>query len=115
MPIALTTSFNPGDHDPGASYPRAQIDDITISVKQKAVAIVVSFGDMADDRWSEGPGSKKKRIVIRDTPTADPPGTDFTDLMAEITNDGESIYDAIKRIAYAKLQAVESSLAGTIE
>jgi len=115
MPIVLTTDFNPGDHDPGESYPRAKIDDITINVKQKAVAIVVSFGNVVDDKWSEGVGSKKRRVVIRDTPNAEPPGTDFTDLMATLTNDGENVYDAVKRVAYAKLQELESSLAGTIE
>lgn len=115
MPIALTAAYNPGDHDPGKTYPQAKIDSIEINVRRKIVAVILSFGDTVDDQFSDGVGAEKKRVLIRDDDSATPPGTEFTDLMATVTNDGENIYDAIKRIAYAKVQALESSLAGTVE
>lgn len=115
MPILLDTAFDPGDHDPGNTYPRAKIVDITIVVPRQAVAVTLDFGDVVDSIWTVGAASKKLKVVFQDAPYADPPTIAFTDLMATLTADGENIYDAIKRIAYVEAQSVAASLAGSIE
>ena len=115
MPIVLTTAASPGDNDPGQTYPKGKVTNINIDILQSFVQVTMQFGDDPGSVWGRGPGLRMRRFTIQDNPSADPATTDFTDLLATLTNDGENIHDAIKRIVYAKLQADNPELDGTVE
>jgi hypothetical protein len=110
MPIVLTTAFDPGDNDPGESYPKAKIRRIEIQVDNQDVRIIVEHGDDSGGPFVRGVGSKNKTIALNDRD-----GTDYTDFISQATLDGETLYDAFKRLAYAKVQELDAALAGTVE
>ena len=111
MPIALTTPYNPGDHDPGNTYPKAKIQTLVVDIFGKKVEITVLYGDIVDDAFVRGTGSRNKRFTIDDANGS----TDYTDFISQLSNDGETFYDCGKRLAYAWLQANHAEFAGTVE
>lgn len=52
--ILLTTPANPGDNDPGKSYPRAKVVRATIDLVRETADIVVVYGDVDGDDWVVG-------------------------------------------------------------
>ena len=108
MPVLLTTAWNPGDADPAKTYPRAQISSLTVKPKDKAIHIVIEFGDVVANEWVRGDASPQKGYLVS--------GTDYDTMIAATTETGDNdvIYAAAKRVAYEWLIA-EGHLAGTIE
>jgi len=115
MPITLTTAYDPGDHDPGNTYPKATIVAMSFELLSETVHVTVQFGDDVSGDWVTGPGAKRRTFIINNNPTATPPDdTIYTDLLATVTLASETVHDAVKRILYDHLQAKYPELAGTI-
>jgi len=108
MSIALTTNFDPGDHDAGQSYSKAKIVDISISTNSKKIDIIVDFGEEAGDPlvFTRGAGAKRRRFQIE--------GDDYDTFVAQLSLTDESLYSVFKRLAYAHIQTEDASLAGTV-
>lgn len=107
MPILLTTASDPGDNDPGASYPRAQILSFGIDTRDKRISFVVGFGDVVDSKWQHGNGVRSKEFSIE--------GDDYDTMIEEVSLADEKVYDGAARVMYAWLQANHSRFAGTVE
>jgi hypothetical protein len=110
MPISLTTPFDPGDHAPGQTYSKAKIILINIDLDSRKLDILVDFGEAVGDQWQRGVGAKKRRFFIKDSESS----PDFSNLMGRATLEGESLHEAVKRVAYAYIQTVDASLSGTV-
>jgi len=111
MSIQLTTPWAPwplgGPIPPETTYPEAKILKITWS-DSKELFVMLQFGHTDQGEWVPGAeGPQKLRFEIRDS--------DFETLASTLTNDGEGIYAAMKRIVYGYLQSAEPNLAGTID
>ena len=108
MSVLLTTAFDPGDLDPGKTYPRANIVMQQIAPESEQIVVNYQFGDMVEDAWVKGAASPDK--VVRIT------GADYTALVASAANSQESykIYAGAKRVLYQYL-IDKGILAGTIE
>ena len=108
MPILLTTPFDPGAFDPGKTYPRAQIIQFTVSPENEDIRVVVDFGDVDDGEWVSGAAREKlNHILIQ--------GADYTAIVADTPEEGETTYDAVKRALYDYLVDNIAELAGTVE
>jgi hypothetical protein len=122
MPILLTTPFNPGDLDPGKTYPRAKIysmkwiDQIPGEI-QPAVGVVsnilieLAWGDLVDGApgtWFSGKAAPRKTFMVA--------GDDYTTMLQSLITPEDSglIYAGVKRVLYQYL--IDKGLvAGTIE
>ena len=108
MPISLTTPWNPGNFDPGKTYVRAKITHFVVSTESEVIRVTVDFGDVVNGEWVSGAApDKEKSIVIR--------GADYTAVVADTPQEGETTYDAIKRALYTYLTDNVAELAGIIE
>jgi hypothetical protein len=113
MPILLTTPFNPGTFDPGHTYPRAKVISFANNTEAKVIRVSVDFGDMVEGAWESGfPNSmrmegREKLYIVH--------GTNYDVMVAELPGEGETVYDAVKRLLYAYLVTNVSELAGTVE
>jgi len=102
MPITLTTSLN------GQTV--VKITAITMNVTDHQLEVVAIIGTPDENGFVvRGPpgATCKRRMLIEGAP--------FDALVASPVVEGESLWDAVKRIAYAKLQATYPELAGTLE
>lgn len=108
MPMLLTTAFDPGDLDAGASYPRAQIIHFEIDSESKFIRLSVVFGNMSGDDWVSGPASPKHTFIVRDS--------DYDTMVAEAatSEEGYAIYAGAKRVLYQWL-IDNGHLSGTVE
>lgn len=118
MPISLTTAFNPGNFDSGNTYPRAKIVAIHFLSVQSQLRIKVDFGDVSEGLWVSGGGDKEmpqkmRHYLIRDDAEAET--TDYSDLIADAPEEGETTYEAVKRAVYAYLIDNVAELAGVVE
>jgi len=104
MPILLTTPFDPGDNDPGQTYPRAKIIEFTW--REGLIEFMVQFGDVSGDDWVQGQGGKPKGFVLTDS--------DYDAVVAEISLTDELVYAGVKRVLYQWL-IDNGHAAGTIE
>lgn len=107
MPILLTTAYDPGDNNPGVTYPRAKI--LGFSFQQGVIGFSFGYGDLdggAPGTWVKGLGSPTKSFTIE--------GSDYDAMVAEIATGGELIYDEVARVLYEWLIA-NGHVAGTVE
>jgi hypothetical protein len=107
MPIRLTTPWNPGNYDPGKTYPRAILTALTIYPELKRIHLVVDFGDVIDNKWKTGDASLPNETTVKEEA--------YDTMVAAVPQEGETIYQAVKRVSYAYLLATVPELAGTIE
>lgn len=123
MPILLDTPWNPGQYDPGVTYPRAKIvrfehsDRMDRSTQPggvtKQVKVTIQFGDMDVDKWVPGDAQKDMSVCIIDDPSGTP--HPYTDIVTDMPQQGENTYEAAKRALYNYLVNAFSELAGTVE
>lgn len=64
MSILLTTPFDPGDNDPGQSYPRARLISMEVYFPGEFMSFSFEFGDVVNGKWVKGPGSQTKTINV---------------------------------------------------
>lgn len=108
MPIVLNTPWNPGQFDPGQTYPRAKIANFWIGIDKPVLKVTVDFGDVVDGKWKSGNAERKeKTITVK--------GDAFIALIGSAANKDETAYDCIKRLLYNYLVSNVPELAGTIE
>ena len=107
MPIQLTIPFNPGDLDPGKTYPEAKLIEININLQQKMIRLTAVCGEEVSGIWQGGYMSKTFNVEIK--------GEDYDTIILETTISGEDhqIYAGIKRVLYQYL-IDEGILEGTI-
>jgi len=106
MPILLTTPYELRiGQEPNPTCPRAKL--VHVAYHQDQAHVYVEIGDVVSDVWTKDERSSTLLFIIE--------GDEFNTLMNTATNDGESLYEASKRISYAWLQAHDSEFAGTIE
>jgi len=98
MPVLLTTPFNPGDMDPGQTYPRANIIFQSIRPEDEVITVQYEFGDVTSGLdWIRGSASPVR--------TVDFSGEDYEYLIDEAAEEEEDfkIYVGAKRVLYEKL------------
>lgn len=116
MPIQLTTAFNPGDLDPGKQYTHLAIRHLEHSLDNQTIRLICKYGVLEEGSFVAGAMSPTKTHLIQDEPTADPPGTDYTDLVATQVVSGDVddlVYDVNAKHLYQYLLD-NGEYAGTI-
>lgn len=113
MPILLTTPWNPGNYDPGKTYPRAKIVTFTNNTERKAIRVTVDFGDEVEGKWVSGVPDRMRGRMGTHGHMID--GSAYDTMVAASPDEGETVYDAVKRLLYAYLVANVPELAGTVE
>lgn len=108
MPVLLTTPFNPGDLDPGKTYPRAQIVEQRIRPEEKRISVSWEYGTVVETAWVPGDKSPSR--------TVDFTGADYDALILEdaIEDEDYLIYAGAKRVLYALLIS-KGYLVGVVE
>jgi len=111
MPITLTTAANPGDNDPGKTYPKAKIVHFSVNLLQNQITFELGYGDVVDGSWVIGNGVRGKNFTIN--------SDDYATMIAEsaLQTDGASgyeIYSGAKRVLYQWLIDNEH-ISGTID
>jgi len=108
MPIALTTAYNPGDNDPNKTYPQAKIISYNIDIIYKSIHVLCQYGNTVDSVWVRGAGAPDKGFSIV--------GQAFLDIIAELPEEGETVYETVSRVLYEYLldEDVEGHFVGTI-
>lgn len=107
MPILLTTAYNPGDADPGKTYPRVKIISFSLVPDDKYLDMQLEYGDVSEGNWVPGVA---KRIGKQIT------GAAFDSLAGGSLplDANELIYDGASRTLYQWLLD-NNIFAGTIE
>lgn len=107
MPIQLTNPFNPGDLDPGKTYPEAKILEISINTQAKFIRMSAVCGETVSGIWYGGAQSRIFNAMVM--------GEDYDTMILETTTSGEDhmIYAGVKRVLYQYLLD-EGILEGTI-
>lgn len=115
MPILLDTPWNPGDADPGQTYPRAKItkfsiepDRIISGSMSGSIVVDIQYGDNlsgSSGSWSRGDASPGYGWMIT--------GSDY-DALVSVTGSSDSIYNDAKASLYNWLLD-NNHLSGTIE
>jgi hypothetical protein len=90
MPIQLTTPFNPGDFDT-VQYSKLKIMTFTVMLRESWMELIVEYGNIVDNVWVPG---KKTVPAILIT------GSDYTALIQDTPNEGETVYEAVQRCLY---------------
>jgi len=105
MPIQLTAAFDPGDVDPGVTYPRVIIKSFLCQPLTQEIAVVCEYGSGSSSSWTPGVVPTQEFLVS---------GSDYTTMIAELPDSGlEAIYDGAARVIYQWL-IDEGHFAGTI-
>ena len=102
MSILLATPFNPGDLDPGATYTHVELTRFAGDFQGRVITFEFQRGTM-DAANHFVPGDLNTlRFVVEDRPARGniPAKTDYTEMMAELTLDGELASSAVARIIY---------------
>jgi hypothetical protein len=114
MSVILQTAFNPGDADPGHTYPKANIvfysirPEVSPQGEEPGMLVHFNFGNIVNGSWVKGLASPDRVVSIV--------GVDYTGILAEETTVGEDhkIYAGAKRVLYQYL-IDKGHLLGTIE
>jgi len=115
MPVLLTQPYNPGDADPEASYLYAKINGFNIDLHGKTITVRIEYGNVVGGVWVRGPASIEKQVLIQNqSADAGGPTTDYDDMISELPEESETIYNGAARVLYEYLLA-EGILSGTIE
>lgn len=106
MPLLLTTAYDPGDNDPGQTYPRAKV--VAFDWQDDRITFRLEVGDEVGDPavWTFGPGADAKQFILT--------GADYDAVVAEASLASELIYVGVKRVLYQWL-IDNGHVAGTIE
>lgn len=113
MHLKLTTPWNPGMNDPGATYPIIHITQVTDNRNSGSLSFVYEAGSWASvtdplgntvTSWAKGPGMLSQIVTVS--------GADYVALTkATSLLPTESAYASIVRLLLARLQ---STFPGTI-
>jgi hypothetical protein len=117
MPVLLTTPYNPGDRDPGNTYPRAKLQTFMWverhdgGEKRESINVTIEYGDLDEGQagtWIPGAATPIQRFSVT--------GSDYDAMVAEVatTEEGYAIYAGAKRVLYQWL-IDNGHLVGTIE
>lgn len=104
MPIQLTTAFNPGDLD-NTTYQQVKIPLYITDVLGKNLQIIYQYGNTIDGVWQPGQAGPRRQVTVT--------GQDYIDIIAELAEENETVYEAVSRILYQYLLDKEI-VAGTI-
>ena len=104
MPILLTTPFNPGDVDPGATYAEAKITEFRIGIEhRKRIEVLVELGNTVDGEWV--PGKVPAHSVLIEDLRESTPYTDV--IMAN-----PQLYGGMALVLYGLVQLFDPVLEG---
>jgi hypothetical protein len=106
MPVTLTTAADPGDNDPGQSYPKCKVLHFNIDMLAKQINFTLGYGDVVDTSWVIGNGVRAKDFTII--------GTDYDTMIAAASLADEAVYAGAKRVLYQWL-IDEEHIVGTID
>lgn len=111
MKLVLKTPYNPGQNDPGATYPELFITQLTDNRGTGNFQFIFEAGqfvtsdDSVTPMWQKGPGMLSQIAQVS--------GDDYTDAIAAPTIiDTDTPYKAIYRILYSTL--IDKGFAGEI-
>lgn len=106
MPILLTNPFNPGDNNPGVTYPHAKIISQYHNSLYYYIRIELQFGtDDGYGNWQKGSGTPDRAYEIS--------GQDYIDIALQAPVGQETLFSGIHRICYQFL-IDKGYVAGTI-
>lgn len=109
MPISLTTAYDPGDLDVG-NYSKMKVVRVRVDIEMRSILLTCEYGEVVATVWT--PGKARRMTHVIDNVDG---GTQHFDIaMTALTNDGESLHDAVARIAYQWL-IDQSVYTGTID
>lgn len=97
MPILLTTPYNPGDLDPGVSYTHSELRLFSGDFRANAITFAFQHGylDAGSFKWGK---VEPMVITVIDNPKTG--ATNYTDMMTELSIDGEIISSGVARVLY---------------
>ena len=111
MPITLTSAFDPGAFDEGNTYAEAKVLRFEMDTVNKRLDILFSYGATPASDFVVGAAARKERITVQNGPGT----TEFDDFVNQATLDGETFWEAGKRLVYSHMQTMEpTKLAGTV-
>ncbi len=82
--ISLTTSYDPGDLDAGNTYPKADVVNESHNRQAEVVDLSFEYGTEAAGKLIPGKATAVPMRIYNDESS-----TDYDDLMAMLSNDGE--------------------------
>lgn len=110
MPITLATPYSPwpiGSPFEGVFYPKVRISQVNFL--RNFIEVTVQLGDNpGGGEWTVAKEAPDPFLFVFD-------GEEFDALRTALTNDGEEVYDAVKRVIYEHLQTLNPIFLGTIE
>lgn len=95
MPILLTTPKNPGDLDAVSSYTHVEL--ISFRWSNGLIEFSMMYGTMSGNSFVPGKWAPNKHTVSNNPKTG---LTEYTDMIAEVTLDGETAFESVGRIIY---------------
>lgn len=86
--INLTTNYDPGDLDPGNTYPKVDVVNDSRNRQAEIIDVALCYGTESGGKLVPG---KAALVTMRvaNKPNESPPGTDYDDLMALLANANE--------------------------
>lgn len=95
MPIQLTTPYDPGDADPGVTYPRVIIFELVAHPTISEIELSCHYGTGTSTAWVDG---------VADPVVVHIRGTDYTTIIQALPLSGsERLYDGVSRVHYQYL------------
>lgn len=86
--ISLTDNYDPGDLDPGNTYPKADVVTLNHNRQAEQVNAQFCYGTESGGKLVPGKAAIVK-LFVRNDATVDPVITDYDDLMNLLSNDAE--------------------------
>lgn len=86
--IALTDNYDPGDADPGNTYPKADVVHESHNRQAEQINVSFAYGTESGGKLVPGKASAVAMRVYND-PSVDPAVTDYDDMMDLLSNDAE--------------------------
>ena len=93
--ISLTTNYDPGDLDPGNTYPKADVVEAFHNRQIERINVSFCYGTESGGKLVLGKAAVVTMNVVNDA-TADPAITDYddlTDLLSNNAEKGEAAYN----------------------
>lgn len=103
MYLALTTSFNPGDHDAGKTYTHVKIGSMNVNPSGSSIIFSYTYGEYDGVTWTPG----LKAVASEFT------GAAYDVVAANVATASEPLADHVTRAILEKLVA-DGDLVGTI-
>ena len=97
MPLNLTTAVDPGDLD-NTTYSQVKIISMYHNPITSEINVICEYGNTVSDSWVRGVSQPRSYTIS---------GSDYASLLAEMPDEGETVYLAAARVLYEWLVTKE--------